>query len=42
MHRILLAILITTAVLGIWLILMLPVHAFRAVRWLLSDRHAGA
>lgn len=42
MHRILLAILITTAVLGIWLILMLPVHAFRAVRRLFSDRHTRA
>lgn len=40
MQRILLAILIIAAVLAIWLVLTLPVHALRATRGLLPDRRA--
>ncbi|KZB98370.1 hypothetical protein AU375_05440 [Methylobacterium radiotolerans] len=40
MQRILLALLITAAVLALWLLLTLPVHALRATRGLLPARPA--
>ncbi|MGH1571454.1 hypothetical protein ACRAWG_13105 [Methylobacterium sp. P31] len=42
MRRILLAILITVAVLAAWFALTLPLHAYRAVQRLLLGRPAPA
>lgn len=42
MQRILLAILITAAILALWRVLTLPVYALRATRGLLAERRVSA